>query len=100
MGETVAVAQDSVGLISSFRDTHLHQLHDKVQFRRHIHLFNQKNDVGMLHSPEDGHLVLDHVLLPRAKAVLTDTPKRRRRYFRGAMTTLLHYEKAEGHAFW
>lgn len=42
---------------------YLHQLHDEVKLTVSINLFNQKHNVGMFHTSEDGHLTLNHVLL-------------------------------------
>lgn len=44
-------------------DTHLDQLHDQVEFAVSVHFLDEQNNVWMLDPPEDGHLVLDHVLL-------------------------------------
>lgn len=42
---------------------YLNQLHYKVQLTVGVHLLNEENNVRVLHSPQDGHLILDHVLL-------------------------------------
>ena len=42
---------------------YLDQLHDEVQLAVGVHLFNEKNNVGVLHSSQDGHLILNHVFL-------------------------------------
>lgn len=43
--------------------THLDQFHDQVEFIVSVHLLYEKDNIWMFDSAQDGHLVLDHVLL-------------------------------------
>lgn len=42
---------------------HLNKLHDQIEFTVGVHFLNQQNDVGMFHSSQDGHLILNHMFL-------------------------------------
>lgn len=43
--------------------THLDQLHNQIEFIVSVHLLYKQDDIWMFDPAEDGHLVLDHVLL-------------------------------------
>lgn len=42
---------------------YLHQLHNEIKLTVSVNLLNQKHNVGVFHTPKDGHFTLDHVLL-------------------------------------
>lgn len=51
---------------------HLDELHDKVELTVCVHFLNQQHNVGMFNSPQNSHLILDHLLLgegAQAKAI-------------------------------
>lgn len=43
--------------------THLDQLHDQVEFIVSVHFLYEQDNIWMFDPAQDGHLILDHVLL-------------------------------------
>lgn len=43
--------------------THLDQLHDQIQFAVSVHLLYEQHNIWMFDPAQDGHFVLNHVLL-------------------------------------
>lgn len=50
---------------------YLHQLHDEIKLTVSVNLLDQKHNVGMFHTPKDGHFTLDHVLLFNKEKYIT-----------------------------
>lgn len=43
--------------------THLDQLHDQIQFAVSVHLLYEQDNIWMFDPAQDGHFILNHVLL-------------------------------------
>ena len=51
---------------------HLYELHDQVEFFRQIVLLYQGDDILVLHSPQDVHFTVYHLLTPAAPRLVDD----------------------------
>lgn len=55
--------------------THLDQLHDQVELIVSVHLLYEQDDIWMFDPAQNGHLILNHVLLKEIRTEVNNLVK-------------------------